>query len=253
MTNPDPVPAPDLYRTIYKICRLSNPRKENRKKCEIFLFTVTVLPVYRCTQYGTHRPSWMYGTVALLIPGERSEHEGGWTKTDLLELNYSADLQLCGLADFSRESSRIFRPPQYCTWYRYLGRTEREKADDPARMWENLNCACAARRRGVSLSARSPSYAAFSATSTFDIPPTFATCAQKIRVPRTRHSLLQAPKQSRQLLPPVHQKTRHSLAPEPKQSRQLSPPVQQKTVEYDSMIVDMVRCNITQPKCKKYF
>ncbi len=61
----------------------------------------------------------------------------------------------------------------------YLGRTEREKAEEPARMWENLNCACVARSRGVSLSARSPSYAAFSATSTLEIPPTFATYAQK--------------------------------------------------------------------------
>jgi hypothetical protein len=46
-------------------------------------------------------------------------------------------------------------------------------------MWENLNCACAARSKGVSLSARSPSYAAFSATSTLEIPPSFATCAHK--------------------------------------------------------------------------
>jgi hypothetical protein len=51
--------------------------------------------------------------VALLIQCERSEHEGGWIKTDLLQLNYYADLLLSGLANFSRESSRIFRPPQY--------------------------------------------------------------------------------------------------------------------------------------------
>jgi hypothetical protein len=26
-------------------------RKENREKCEIFLFTIMVLPIYRCTRY----------------------------------------------------------------------------------------------------------------------------------------------------------------------------------------------------------
>ncbi len=51
---------------------------------------------------------------------ERSEQEEDWRQTYLLQLNNFrfADFTLCGFADFSRESSRMFLKPHFCIFLR---------------------------------------------------------------------------------------------------------------------------------------